>query len=75
MAASDPPPCPPPAGETLPRLMHSNQSITLKGAVRLGQPGGGKGGRGGGGGKDLAANASLFTCLVMDAPLEKLKLR
>jgi hypothetical protein len=48
-----------------------NQSITYKGAVRLAHPpGGGEGGR-----AQLAINASLFTCLVMDMPLEKLKLR
>ena len=38
----------------------------MKGAVRV---------TGGGPGKDLAANASLYTCLVMDMPLERLKLR
>lgn len=38
----------------------------MKGAVRV---------AGGGPGKDLAANASLYTCLVMDMPLERLKLR
>jgi hypothetical protein len=48
------------------RLLHSSQSITMKGAVRV---------AGGGPGKDLAANASLYTCLVMDMPLERLKLR
>lgn len=48
------------------RLLHSSQSITMKGAVRV---------TGGGPGKDLAANASLYTCLVMDMPLERLKLR
>ncbi len=48
------------------RLLHSSQSITMKGAVRV---------AGSGPGKDLAANASLYTCLVMDMPLERLKLR
>lgn len=51
----------------MPRLLHPNQSITFKGAVRLA--------RRRGAGSHLHANASLFTCLVMDMPLEKLKLR
>ncbi len=51
----------------MPRLLHPNQSITFKGAVRLA--------RRPGAGLHLHANASLFTCLVMDMPLERLKLR
>ncbi|KAI3425049.1 hypothetical protein D9Q98_008427 [Chlorella vulgaris] len=55
----------------MPAVSSLNQSITYKGAVRLAHPpGGGEGGR-----AQLATNASLFTCLVMDMPLEKLKLR
>lgn len=49
-------------------MLQPNQSITFKGAVRLAQ-------RSSGRGSNLHANASLFTCLVMDMPLEKLKLR
>lgn len=60
---------PPRAGSLDMRLLHTNQSITMKGAVRL------AGGARPGGGSSLAANASLYTCLVMDMPLEKLKLR
>ncbi|PSC69350.1 ERD4-related membrane [Micractinium conductrix] len=52
----------------VPRMLHLNQSITFKGAVRLAQ-------RPGGSARALHASASLFTCLVMDMPLEKLKLR
>lgn len=43
----------------------------MKGAVRLAGPGSSSGD----GRSSLAANASLYTCLVMDMPLEKLKLR
>jgi hypothetical protein len=61
----------------VPRVAHIglSQSITMKGAVRLAAPGGGAAAAPGGGGSQLAVNASLFTCLVMDMPLEKLKLR
>ena len=58
----------PAAGQGVPRMLHLNQSITFKGAVRLAQ-------RPGGSARALHASASLFTCLVMDMPLEKLKLR
>ena len=60
-------PLPAPGVSPNARLLHTNQSITMKGAVRLSRPDGGH--------SDLAANASLYTCLVMDMPLETLKLR
>lgn len=71
--APPPPPSAAADADGVPHVLHLNQSITFKGAVRLAAPGGGAGG--GRSGKELAVNASLFTCLVMDMPLEKLKLR